>query len=105
MLRLVVLCRPEVEDRALAREPVGLLLLAPADRLLEHFEVALARAGQRTALHQRFEHALVRDHRVDALREVPDRLERAALGACLNQRARRALPHALHGVEAEADLP
>ena len=102
--RLLLVHRPEVEDRALAGEPVGLLLLPPADGLLEHLEHALARPGQRTALHERFEHALVRDHRVDALGEVPDRLERAALVARGDQRLRSALADALDGVQPEPDL-
>ena len=34
----------EIEDRALAREPVGLLLLPVGERLLEHLDHALARA-------------------------------------------------------------
>src|SRR5439155_11751909 len=71
--------RPEVEDRALAGEPFRLLLLPPRDCLLEHLEHALARARQRAAFDERLEHALVRDRRVDALGEIPDRLERAAL--------------------------
>ena len=104
VLRLLVLRWAEVEDRPLPREPVGLLLLPPPDGLLEHLEVALARAGQRTALDESLQHALVRHDRIDALGKVPDRLERAALGAGRDQRPCRTLPHALHGVEAEADL-
>ena len=67
-------------------------------------EHPLPRAGQRAALDERLERALVDDRRVDALGEVPDRLERAALLARADDRAARELADALHGVEAEADL-
>ena len=53
----------EVEDRALAGEPVGLLAAAPRERRLEHLEHPLARrAGrvERAALDERLERALVR---------------------------------------------
>ena len=39
-----------VEDRALAGEPVGLLLLAVGEGLLDHLQHAQARPWQRTAL-------------------------------------------------------
>src|SRR5207244_5331210 len=72
----------EVEDRALAEQLVGLLLLAPRERLLEADEhPAPRRSGrvERAALDERLERALVHDLRVDALGEVPDRRERSAL--------------------------
>ena len=102
--RPLFLDRPEIEDRPLPGEAVGLLLLPPRERLLEHVEHSLARAGDRAALDERLDDALVRDRRVDALGEVPDRLERPFL-ARLDDRAARDLPDPLDGVEAEADLP
>jgi hypothetical protein len=92
------------EDRALAGETVGLLLLPPAHRLVEHLEHPLARPWQRAALDQRLEHPLVRDLRVDALGEVPHRLERP-VDTRGDDRSSRAFADALHRVEAEADLP
>ena len=97
----------EVEDRALPREPVGGVTVAPPERGLEALEHPLARGAgrvERAALDERLERALVRDRRVDALGEVPDRLERAVLLARGDDRARRAVADVLHGVEAEADL-
>src|SRR5207249_11265114 len=67
-------------------------------------EHAAPRARQRAALDERLERALVHDGRIDALGEVPDRLERAALLTRADDRARGDLPHALEGVEPEADL-
>src|SRR5205814_5559307 len=81
---------PEIEDRPLPGEAVGLLLLPPRERLLEHVEHPLARAGDGAALDERLDDALVRDRRVDALGEVPDRLERPFL-ARLDDRAARDL--------------
>ena len=96
-----------VEDRRLPEQPVGLLLLPPRDRLLEHLEHPLPGRGgrvERAALDERLEHALVRDLPVDALGEVPDRRERAALVARAHDRGRGALADALDRVQAEADL-
>ncbi len=98
----------EVEDRALAEQLVGLLLLSPGERLLEALEHSLARrAGrvERAGLDERLERALVRHLRIDALREVPDRLERSALLARAHDLAARGLADVLHRVQAEADLP
>ena len=96
-----------LEDRALPGEPVGEVALAPAERVLERGQHRRARGAgrvERAALDERLERALVRDGRVDALGEVPDRLERPALVARGDDRAGRPLAHVLDRVEAEADL-
>jgi hypothetical protein len=95
----VVTCRriaprvvAEVEDRALAKQLVGLLLLSPGERLFEAFEhPAPRRAGriERAALDERLERPLVDGLRVDALGEVPDRRECPALLARPHDRAAR----------------
>src|SRR5207253_6829765 len=98
----------EVEDRALAEQLVGLLLLSPGERLLEAFEhPAPRRAGrvERTALDERLERALVDGLGVDALGEIPDGRERPTLLARPHDRAAGGLADVLHRVEAEADLP
>ena len=106
-LDLGLASRPEVEDRALAGEPVGVLLAAPGERLLEQREHALARRPgrvERAALDEALERALVHDLRVDALAEVPERREGAAFLAGRDDRADGRLADVLHGVQAEADL-
>src|SRR5439155_13808564 len=82
-LRLVA----EIEDGALPEAARLVAGAAGAERLVEHGEHRLPRAGQRAALDERLERALVDDRRVDALGEVPDRLERAAFLACPDGRA------------------
>src|SRR6185437_5603648 len=72
----------EVEDRPLAEQLVGLLLLAPGECLLETFEHPSPRRPRRVerpTLDERLERALVDGLRVDALGEIPDRRERATL--------------------------
>src|SRR5207248_9636223 len=98
----------EIEDRALPEQLVGLLLLAPGERLLQALEhPAPRRAGrvEGAALDERLERALVDGLRVDALGEVPDRRERPTVLAGAHDRAAGGLADVLHGVEAEADLP
>src|SRR3954447_16182648 len=99
MLARDLVDRREVEDRALPGHAIRLVLLTEPYGVFEHVQSRLARSRQRTALHERLEHALVRDRRVDALGEVPDRLERPVLFARSDDRAARTLAHALHGVE------
>jgi hypothetical protein len=97
----------EVEDRALADLRVELGLLPGALRGLEHLEHA-APAGpgrpERPALDQRLDRLLVDGAAVDALAEVPQRHERAALRACPLDRLDGRVADALHGVQAEADV-
>ena len=95
-----------VEERGLAHQPVLRELLPVAERLLEdgeHPHPRLAGRVERAALDERLERALVDDLRVDALREVPDRVERPVL-ARRDDPLRGGLPHVLHRVQAEADL-
>src|SRR5690242_4889301 len=92
VLRARLLDGAEVEDRALAREPVGLLLLSPRERLLQQLEHAAPRRGvetvERAALDERLERTLVHELAVDALGEVPDRRERSAFLARTHDRER-----------------
>ena len=97
----------EVEDRSLAGEPVGLLLAAPRERLLEALQHPAPRAAggvQGAALDERLQRPLVHDLRVDPLGEVPERVERAALLARRDDRARRRVADVLDRVQPEADL-
>ena len=97
----------EVEDRALPGDPVGLLAAAPGQRGVEHVQHPLARrAGrvERAAADQRLERPPVRDLRVDALGEVPDRLEGPALLPRGDDRPRGRVADVLDRVQAEADL-
>src|SRR5436190_11399672 len=90
----------EVEDRALAGEPVGMLAAAERERLVEHIEHALAGGAgrvERAALDERLERAAVHDLRVDALGEVPNGGERAGL-ARGDDRTAGALADVLDGV-------
>src|SRR3954471_2477260 len=82
----------EVEDRALAGDLVGLRAAAPGERLLDALEhPAPSRAGrvERAAFDERLERALVRALGVDALGEVPERLEGPPLLARGDDRPRR----------------
>ena len=104
--RLLGLAERAVEDRCLPREPVGRDPLPVPERGVERGEHAHpARAGrvERAALHERLERPLVQDLRVDALGELPDRLERPALGAHADDRLGRCLAHVLDGVQPEVD--
>ena len=70
-------------------------LLPVAERLLEdgeHPHPRLAGRVERAALDERLERALVDDLRVDALREVPDRVERPVLARARRSPARRSPP-------------
>src|SRR5437868_2302598 len=100
LLRLVA----EVEDRSLPEAARVVGGVAGAERLVEDLQHRLARAGKRARLHERLERALVHDLRVDALGEVPDGGERAAVGAGGDDRPARGLPHVLDRVQPEADL-
>src|SRR5437870_7989439 len=80
----------QIEDRALAEQLVGLLLLPPGERLLEAGEHALARRArgvEPAAFDERLERALEHDLRVDPLGEVAERGARPALLARAHDRA------------------
>jgi len=97
----------EVEDRPLPDLGVLLDLLAGALRLLQDLQHALARRAGRAegpALDQRLDRALVDGLGVDALAELPDRGELAALLAGALDRLDRGVADALDGVEPEADV-
>src|SRR6185437_6914582 len=97
----------QVEDRTLADLRILLDLLARALRLLEHGEHALAaRAGrtERAALDQGLDRLLVDGAVVDALAEVPQRGELAALPSPPFDRLNRLIADALDRVQAEADV-
>src|SRR5436190_7885047 len=97
----------DLEHRLLAEERLLLAGGAGAKCGFERIEHAHARRPsrvERAALDERVERPLVRGGGVDALTEVPDRLERPALLARANDRARRRLPNVLYGRETEADL-
>ena len=103
---LLLLAERAVEDRRLAGEPVGGGALPVAERGVERREHAHARRPgrvERAALHERLERALVQDLRVDTLGELPDRLERPALGPDADDRLGRRLADVLHGVQSEVD--
>jgi hypothetical protein len=98
----------DLEHRLLAEERLLLARGAGSERRTRARSASHARrAGrvERAALDERVERALVRGGRVDALAEVPDRLEGPALLARADDRARRRPPDVLDGREAEADLP
>ncbi len=102
----LVLAERAVEDRRLAREPVGGRALAVAERGLErgeHPEPGRSGRVERAALHERVERALVQDLWVDTLGELPDRGERPTLGTDAHDRVGRRLAHVLHRVETEMD--
>ena len=95
------LVAPEVEDRALTGEPVGALLAAPREGVLEHFQHPLARRAGRIegpALDEALEGALVHDLRVDAVAEVPDRRERACGRVAFSSRVDDRVPGRLADV-------
>src|SRR5207237_8048796 len=90
-LVLLVLARPDArmlellvaaEERVLAHHPVAVRPRAVRERGLQRLEHPLPRPTGRVqgaAPDQRLERALVRDRRIDPLREVPQRLERPTL--------------------------
>ena len=97
----------EVEDRALAEQPVGLLAPAPRECVVDHLEHPAPRCSrrvQRAALDQRLERALVGDRGVDPFREIPEGGKRAPALARGDDCRRGCLPHVLYGIEAKADL-
>ena len=103
-----LLLAAEVEDRPLAGEPVGLHPSTPRRGLLEHLDHPAARVAgrvQRAAPNQRLQRPLVRDLRIDALGEVPDRRERPAVTPRRDDRPRRRVADVLDRVQPEADLP
>ena len=92
---LLGLAEAAVEDRGLAGEPVGRDALAVPESGVERGEHPHPRrAGrvERAALHERLERALVQRLRVDALGELPDRLERPALARARARSPRRLPP-------------
>src|SRR6266446_2066846 len=83
------------EERALPEQTVRLRPCPARQGRLQRIEHSLPRCTgrvQRTALHQRLERALVRGLRIDALAELPDRAEAAALLPRADDRARCGLP-------------
>src|ERR1700704_5090752 len=97
----------QVEDRALTDQGVLLGLLSGALRLLEHRQHALATRAcraERTALDQGLDRLLVYRAVVDALAEVPQRGELAAILARPLDRLDRLVADALDRVQAEADV-
>src|SRR5436190_10468206 len=97
----------DLEHRLLAEERLLLARGAGAERGFERAEHAHSRPPgrvERAALDERVERPLVRGGVLDALAEFPDRLERPALLARADDRARRRLSDVLYGGEAEADL-
>ena len=107
-LRLGVSAEPpvEVEDGSLATARVLLVLLSGRLRLGEHLEHPPPRRPGRVespALHQALDRPLVDRPRVDAVAEIPDRLELAARLTRADDRLHRRVPDVLDRVEAEAD--
>ena len=74
-----------------------------ASSAVEHPEPRGTGRVERSALHERLERALVQHLRVDALGELPDRLERPSVRAHADDRLGRRLADVLHRVQPEVD--
>src|SRR6185437_17089028 len=95
---------PEVEDRPLASDLVGLRAAAPRQRLLDALEHSAPRRAcriQSPALDQRLQCPFVRALRIDPLGEVPERLERSPLLARRDDRPSGWIPDVLDRVQAK----
>ena len=97
----------EVEDRGLAELGVLLRLRSRGLCMRQHGQHAAARGPgrvERAAADQRLDRLLVHAAAVDALAEVPDRRELAALLPGLDHGVHRRSADVLHRVEHEADV-